>query len=193
MYRKRPTCNVKSQTSGVSPVTKSTQIYANFHTISATAFEMWLWRRMEKISWVDMVSNDEVLQRVQGNRSILDTVQQHKLRWIEHILRHDSLLRDIVEGRMLGRATRGRKHLQMLSKSQAKTTSLWREMQKTEEFVMNLLDGRRPERNEAETHRQIYRQWWQMCTKLSAISINKYDRLINTANWDGVWRNYSET
>ena len=36
-------------------------------------------------------------------------------RWIGHILRHDSLLRDIIEGRMKGKVTRGRKRLQMLS------------------------------------------------------------------------------
>jgi len=28
------------------------------------AVEMWIWRRMEKISWVDKISNEEVLQRV---------------------------------------------------------------------------------------------------------------------------------
>ena len=31
------------------------------------------------------------------------------------MLRHDSLLRDIMEGGMLGKAMRGHKHLQMLS------------------------------------------------------------------------------
>jgi len=55
------------------------------------------------------MSNAEVLQRVQENRSILDTVQHRKLRWVGHILRHDSLLRDIIEGRMKGKATTGRK------------------------------------------------------------------------------------
>ena len=62
------------------------------------AFEMWIWRRMLKISWVDKVSNAEVLQKVQENKSILDTVQHRKYRWIGHILRHDSLLCDIMEG-----------------------------------------------------------------------------------------------
>jgi len=75
---------------------------------------MWIWRRMLKISWVDKVSNAEVLQKVQENKSILDTVQRCKFRWIGHILRHDSLLRDIIEGRVKGKVTRGRKRLQML-------------------------------------------------------------------------------
>jgi len=79
------------------------------------AFEMWTWRRMLKISWVDKVSNAEVLQKVQENKSILDTVQYRKFRRIGHILRHDSLLRDIIEGRMKGKVTRGRKRLQILS------------------------------------------------------------------------------
>jgi len=64
------------------------------------AFEMWVWRRMLKVSSIDKVSSAEVLQKVQENKSILDTVQHRKFRWIGHILRHDSHLRDIIEGRM---------------------------------------------------------------------------------------------
>jgi len=33
------------------------------------AFEMWVWRRMEKIIWVDKVTDVEVLQKVEENRS----------------------------------------------------------------------------------------------------------------------------
>jgi len=35
------------------------------------AFEMWIWRRNEKISWLDKVTNEEVLRRVNENRQIL--------------------------------------------------------------------------------------------------------------------------
>jgi len=42
-------------------------------------------RKIKKISWVDEVTNAEVLQRVRENRSILDTVQ-HQHRWIRHVL-----------------------------------------------------------------------------------------------------------
>jgi len=34
---------------------------------------------------------------------MLDTVQHRKFRWIGHILIRDSLLRDIIEGRMKGK------------------------------------------------------------------------------------------
>ena len=65
-----------------------------------------------------------VLQTVQAdkNESSLDSVQQRKLRWIGQILRHESLLCDIIEGRMMGKATMGRKRLQMVSDVISKQT-----------------------------------------------------------------------
>jgi len=44
------------------------------------AFEMWIWRRMEKISWLDKVTNEEVLRRVNEERQILNSVWQGKHR-----------------------------------------------------------------------------------------------------------------
>ena len=35
------------------------------------SFEMWCWRRIEKISWTDHVRNEEVLLRVNEQRNIL--------------------------------------------------------------------------------------------------------------------------
>ena len=34
------------------------------------SFEMWCWRRMEKISWTDHVRNEEVLLRVKEQRDL---------------------------------------------------------------------------------------------------------------------------
>jgi len=52
------------------------------------ASEMWIWRRMEKISWfVDKVTNEEVLRRVNEDRQILNSTWQRKHRWIGHVLR----------------------------------------------------------------------------------------------------------
>jgi hypothetical protein len=38
------------------------------------SFEMWCWRRMEKISWTDRERNEEVLHRVKEERNIVHTV-----------------------------------------------------------------------------------------------------------------------
>ena len=40
------------------------------------SFEMWCWRRMEKISWTDRVRNEEVLLRDKEERNILHTVKR---------------------------------------------------------------------------------------------------------------------
>ena len=40
------------------------------------SFEMWCWRRMEKISGTDHVRNEEVLLRVNGQRNILHEIKK---------------------------------------------------------------------------------------------------------------------
>ena len=72
------------------------------------------------------------------DRCIVNTIKQRKLKWLGHVLRHDVLLRDILEGRMLGKRTRGRKRLQLMSniccegtsyksvKKRAEDRCLWR-------------------------------------------------------------------
>jgi len=42
------------------------------------AFEMWIWRRTEKISLLDKVANEEVLRRVNKDGQILNSVWQRK-------------------------------------------------------------------------------------------------------------------
>src|SRR6218665_4174399 len=87
------------------------------------AFEMWVWRKMEKISWRDMKTNEEVLQMVQEERCLMDVIWRRKKNWIGHnmqmkryiILRGESLLREGIEGRMIGKRPRGRKRLGILN------------------------------------------------------------------------------
>ena len=37
-------------------------------------FDMWVWRKMEKVSWRDKKTNEEVLQLVQEKRSLMDVI-----------------------------------------------------------------------------------------------------------------------
>jgi hypothetical protein len=66
------------------------------------SFEMWCWRRMEKISWTDRVRN-EVLHRVKVERNIVHTIKRRKANWISHILRRNCLLKHVIEGKLEGR------------------------------------------------------------------------------------------
>ena len=38
------------------------------------SFEMWIWRRLMKISWTEHQSNQEVLDMVDENRSLMNTI-----------------------------------------------------------------------------------------------------------------------
>ena len=66
------------------------------------SFEMWCWRRMEKISWTNHVRNEEVLLRVNGQRNILHEIRKRKAYWIGHILRRNCLLKQVIEGKIKG-------------------------------------------------------------------------------------------
>ena len=41
-----------------------------------------VWRRMEKISWLDKVTNEQVLRRVNEDRQTVNSVWQTKHRWM---------------------------------------------------------------------------------------------------------------
>jgi hypothetical protein len=66
------------------------------------SFEMWCWRRIEKISWTDHVRNEEVLFRVKEQRNILLEIRKRKADWIGHILRRNCLLQRVIEGKIKG-------------------------------------------------------------------------------------------
>ena len=77
---------------------------------------MWVWRRMEKVRWRDMKTIiEEVLQMVQEERNLMDGIWRRKKTWISHKLRGESLLREVIEGRMIGIRPKGRKRLGMLN------------------------------------------------------------------------------
>jgi hypothetical protein len=64
------------------------------------SFERWCWRRMEKISWTDLVRNEDVLLRVKEQRNILHEIRKRKVNWIGHILRRNCILQRVTEGKI---------------------------------------------------------------------------------------------
>ena len=78
------------------------------------ALEMWIWRRMERISWTEKITNEEVLRRVGEKRSMVETIVRRKKNWIGHIMRGDGLMKEVMEGKMEGKRGRGRKRIGMI-------------------------------------------------------------------------------
>jgi hypothetical protein len=81
------------------------------------SFEMWCWRKVEKIIWTDRVRNAEVVPRLKKERNILNTIKRRMANWIGHVLPRNCLLEHAIEGKLerriekIGRQGRRRKQL----------------------------------------------------------------------------------
>ena len=70
--------------------------------------EMWVWRRMLRISWRDHRSNEDVLREVNEESHLMTVIKRRQKNCIGHILRGKSMLKEVIEGRFEGRRPRGR-------------------------------------------------------------------------------------
>jgi hypothetical protein len=105
------------------------------------SFEMWYWRRIEKIIWTDRVRNEEVLLRVREQKNILHKISKRQANFIGHILRRNCLLQRVNEGKIKGgigvTGIRGRRRGKLLDelkkrrgqshlKEEALDSTMWR-------------------------------------------------------------------
>ena len=66
------------------------------------------WRRMEKISWIDRVRNEEVYTEARKTgTAYLHTINKRKANWIGQILRRNCLLKYIIKGNVEGKINIG--------------------------------------------------------------------------------------
>ena len=63
--------------------------------------------RPEKLE-TEKVSDEEMLGKISEERSLIKTIKERQARWLGHVSRHDGLLKTIIEGRLLGKRSRGR-------------------------------------------------------------------------------------
>ena len=71
--------------------------------------------RLKNISWEQKIKNEEVLRRVKENSCLITNMyRRQKNYWRGHILREDGLLRDVMEGRMMGNRPRDRPRAGMM-------------------------------------------------------------------------------
>ena len=81
------------------------------------AFEMWLYRRILRVSWRDRVTNVEILRRMNKGKEVLDIVKVRKLQYLGHIMRNENryvLLQKILQGKVYGARGPGRRRISWL-------------------------------------------------------------------------------
>ena len=67
------------------------------------AFEMWVWRKIQRISWQSHMKNDTVLKRIGEKRKKMHLFMSGKLTFFGYIIRRKNLHRVILEGRIPSR------------------------------------------------------------------------------------------
>ena len=72
------------------------------------AFELSIWKRMERISRTEHILNEEMLEKVKEKRALMNIIRTRQKNLIGHIPRGNSLQREIMEGRMEGKRGRRR-------------------------------------------------------------------------------------
>ena len=72
------------------------------------AFETWLYRRMLRISWKDMVTNEEVYRRMNIKQLLLVDIVRRQMSFLEHVLRKEEMEHFVVTGFVDGKRARGR-------------------------------------------------------------------------------------
>ena len=73
------------------------------------AFEMWCYRQILRIGWVQRRTNESVIQEIGEDKKILDVIRKRRMCWIRHILRHQGLLLTAMAGLTEGKRGRGRR------------------------------------------------------------------------------------
>ena len=78
------------------------------------AAEMWFYRRMLRISYMDRVNNEEVLRRVGMERELLHIIEQRQLKFLGHVIRKGALEDLSLTGKFKGKRRRGRRRKRFL-------------------------------------------------------------------------------
>lgn len=115
------------------------------------AFEMWLYRRILRVPWTDHVTNVEILRRMEKEKEVLTTVKARKIQYLGHIMRNESryhLLQTILQGKIPGKRSVGRRRISWLKNIRAWTsktsTELFRTVKdrsSTAKMVANIRNG----------------------------------------------------
>ena len=78
------------------------------------ASEMWMYRRMMRISFSQHMSNEEVLRKVEADRNLIKNIRKRQLEFLGHTLRKDGMENLCITGFVEGKRGRGRQSITSL-------------------------------------------------------------------------------
>ena len=79
------------------------------------AFELWCWRRLLRVPWTAMSSNQSILKETSTGHSLVELILKLKLQYFGHLMRRaDSLEKALMLGKIEGRRKRGQQRMSWL-------------------------------------------------------------------------------
>ena len=85
-----------------------TWIYLKSVQNTINVFERWCYKRMLRISWTEHVTNEEVFNRANTKRTLLDELLKRRVAFHGHLVRKCGITLDLMIGRLHGTRPRGR-------------------------------------------------------------------------------------
>ena len=72
------------------------------------AFELWCWRRVLIVSWMDRKTNISIIENIKLDWTLESRVTEVVLSYFGHVVRAGGMENDVMLGRMDGARKRGR-------------------------------------------------------------------------------------
>ena len=80
------------------------------------AFELWCWRRVLRVPWTAMRSNQSILKEISPEYSLEGLILKLKLKYFGHLMwRTDSLEKTLMMGETEGRKRKGQQRMRWLN------------------------------------------------------------------------------
>ena len=80
---------------------------------SIEAMEMWLLRRMLRVSWTEKRTNLEILNTASSTRKLMSNVKRRRAECLGHVMRKGKLEHLLTRGMIEGKRSRGRHRIQI--------------------------------------------------------------------------------
>ena len=78
------------------------------------AFEVWCWRRMMRVSWMERRTNVSIFEEIGRERELLRSIRRRQMRFLGHVMRREQLENVSLTGRISGARGRGRPRIKYM-------------------------------------------------------------------------------